>query len=207
MKEVDNFESIKNFCASNNSISSRIDFVDYFLFGQIMIRKKDGGKYAGSSNRIIKDFTIDSISDFDKKKGVIVDLCRLFTARAYINLGIKRYRDIAISMAGMCVNLLKQRDVTGCKGAFSSACGKLNSRCAKWIIDVDEPNSGQAMPISYFINSLRGGNVLHRINTVNGYHLIAEPFDLLEFKKKYPNIDVHKNNPTLLFANVKNHEK
>lgn len=37
------------------------------------------------------------------------------------------------------------------------------------------------------------------IPTKNGYHIITKPFNLKQFKDKYPDIDVHKNNPTILY--------
>ena len=39
-----------------------------------------------------------------------------------------------------------------------------------------------------------------RIPTKSGIHLISKPFNMNTFKKKYPNIDVHKDNPTILFC-------
>ena len=38
------------------------------------------------------------------------------------------------------------------------------------------------------------------IPTKSGWHIITTPFNLQQFKEKYPNIDVHKNNPTLLYC-------
>ena len=38
------------------------------------------------------------------------------------------------------------------------------------------------------------------IPTKSGCHLITTPFNLQQFKEKYPDIDVHKNNPTLLYC-------
>ncbi|WP_265091158.1 hypothetical protein, partial [Acinetobacter baumannii] len=37
------------------------------------------------------------------------------------------------------------------------------------------------------------------IPTMNGCHLITKPFNLQKFKEKFPEIDVHKNNPTILY--------
>jgi hypothetical protein len=37
------------------------------------------------------------------------------------------------------------------------------------------------------------------IPTKNGYHLITERFDVKEFAEKYPDIDIQKKNPTLLY--------
>lgn len=37
------------------------------------------------------------------------------------------------------------------------------------------------------------------IPTVNGIHLITKPFNTQEFRTKFPDVDVHKNNGTLLY--------
>ena len=37
------------------------------------------------------------------------------------------------------------------------------------------------------------------IPTKNGHHLITKKLDVKKFKDKYPNVDVQKKNPTLLF--------
>jgi hypothetical protein len=50
-----------------------------------------------------------------------------------------------------------------------------------------------------FINDQTPDKVVKKIPTPHWMHLITTPFDLQEFKKVYPEIDVHKNNPTILF--------
>ena len=37
------------------------------------------------------------------------------------------------------------------------------------------------------------------IPTKNGYHLITTRFDIMEFKEYFPDIDIQKKNPTLLY--------
>jgi len=41
---------------------------------------------------------------------------------------------------------------------------------------------------------------LYSVETKSGVHIITKPFNLQQFKEKYPDIDVHKNNPTLLYC-------
>ena len=38
------------------------------------------------------------------------------------------------------------------------------------------------------------------IPTKNGLHLICRPFNVSKFKRIFPEIDIHKDNPTILFA-------
>jgi len=44
------------------------------------------------------------------------------------------------------------------------------------------------------------GNKIEKvIPTKNGFHLITGKFNVIEFKKLYPEVDIQKKNPTLLF--------
>ena len=38
------------------------------------------------------------------------------------------------------------------------------------------------------------------IPTKNGSHIIMRAFNLQRFREKYPDVDVHKNNPTILYC-------
>ena len=38
------------------------------------------------------------------------------------------------------------------------------------------------------------------IPTKNGSHILMKPFNLAKFKEKYPDVNVHKNNPTILYV-------
>jgi len=41
--------------------------------------------------------------------------------------------------------------------------------------------------------------VITLIPTKNGVHLITKPFDIEMFKKSFPNVDIQKKNPTLIY--------
>jgi hypothetical protein len=51
------------------------------------------------------------------------------------------------------------------------------------------------VPIGYLV----GPKIESIIPTKNGHHLITKRFDVNKFKEKYPEIDVVKKNPTLLY--------
>jgi hypothetical protein len=57
------------------------------------------------------------------------------------------------------------------------------------------------MEVSRFITSLKpeGVKVETVLPTKNGYHLITSKFDVKTFKEKFPDIDIQKKNPTLLY--------
>lgn len=77
-----------------------------------------------------------------------------------------------------------------------------------WIVDLDRDADGKLKHNIYdvisLINTIKPfddgeGKYICEIPTKNGCHLITRPFQLNKFKEKYPDIDVHKNNPTLLY--------
>jgi hypothetical protein len=51
------------------------------------------------------------------------------------------------------------------------------------------------IPIGYNV----GPKVETIIPTKNGHHLITKRFDTQSFKEKYPDVDIQKKNPTLLY--------
>ena len=58
--------------------------------------------------------------------------------------------------------------------------------------------------IDYITNEcepLNQNKFCYRINTAHGVHLITTPFNTAKFCQRFPDIDVHKNNPTLLYFN------
>jgi hypothetical protein len=44
-----------------------------------------------------------------------------------------------------------------------------------------------------------GDKIEKVIKTKNGFHLITCKFNVMEFKKLYPDVDIQKKNPTLLY--------
>ena len=98
------------------------------------------------------------------------------------------------------------------RSVFSTAAGKsFMAKDKKYIVDIDDVDlttvEGQhrVEMISERIKEIRGkgGNntdkVCLAVPTKSGVHLITHPFDVGTFQKSFPNIDVHKNNPTLLY--------
>lgn len=181
---IDNFDLLKSFYHES---PYKYD-PDSFLFGQIMTRKKD----TGESPRIIKDIIFNVPEDFDSKKSDIVELCNHFNARAYLNIAPKSYRKVAFRMIRECTDLIESRQESRLRSLFSKSCGNTIGPVKYWILDVDD--------------EFNYGNVCNsttyelEVPTVNGYHLIHKPFDPRYFKNRYPLVQIHKNNPTLLYS-------
>ena len=85
---------------------------------------------------------------------------------------------------------------------FDSVVGQLKTREKRWVVDIDTKDVEQLNAVKFAINKYcnpSGDKVEAVIPTKNGYHLITDRFDVLEFKKHFPEIDIQKKNPSVLY--------
>jgi len=173
----------------------------YMLY--IFKRKKDqpeGERDNHQSVRTIRSYCIKSIEQLEKRYDEVMMMCEMFKARAYIHVQKQNHRDVSLNM----MVALAQRIQDGNheqQNLFDSVVGQLKTLEKRWIVDIDTTDYHAVTELSQFITSLRpeGVKVESVIPTKNGYHLITKRFDVMEFKKQYPGIDIQKKNPTLLF--------
>jgi hypothetical protein len=188
-------------------IKSLLDFQsnDDFYHLQIIKRKKEHPDL-GSNNIVIKTYYIQSIDYLELKKDEIISLCDLHDARAYINLNVRSFEKMAFQLLKKTTDLIMNKDFKSARKAYESVCGASGTtRDKKWIIDIDEPEVSplmlahidyKCMPIS---DSIQNGKIYATIPTKNGHHIITKPFDVRNFSSQYPDIEIHKNNPTILY--------
>lgn len=170
----------------------------YMLY--ILKRKKDqpqGERDNHQSVRTIRTYCIKSIEQLESRFEEIIMMCEMFKARAYIHVQKQNHKDVSLNM----MVALAQRIQDGNheqQSLFDSVVGQLKTYEKRWIIDVDGP---EPVALHSIIDSLRpeGPKVIAKIPTKNGIHYITERFDVMEFKRMYPNIDIQKKNPTLLY--------
>lgn len=192
---IDNLELIKpllNFEKSG-------DF--YMLY--VLKRKKDqpeGERDNHQSVRTIKTYCIDNIEYLEKRYDEIKTLCEVFKARAYIHVQKQNHFDVGMEMIKTIIDRV-QSGQSNQKNVFDSVVGKLKTNEKRWIVDIDTKDLFFAEEVAELINTIRpeGAKVEAVIPTKNGVHLITKKFDVLEFKKRYPELDLQKKNPTLLF--------
>ena len=204
---IDNFELIKPLLKFPN------DDIYYHL--QILRRGKDHPELA-AANRVIKAYFICSLESLDYVEQEIKDLCKFFGARAYINLAPKSIKKTTMLQQMYLAERAYIGDYKKIWKSWNTCAGEIKGEEPRWIVDidhnVDDPNLEPAWgaiadfidkecePHTLLHNPLRIAKVITDIPTKNGYHLITTPFNLQQFKEKYPDIDVHKNNPTLLYC-------
>jgi hypothetical protein len=192
---INNIELIKPLLKFDNEG----DFYMLYVFK----RKKDqpeGEKDNHQSVRTIKSYCVTSIEYLEKRYDEIIQLCEVFKARAYIHVVKQNHKDVAMNMITEIVTRIQSGQINQ-KNVFDSVVGQIKTTEKRWIVDIDDTCFSSILKIDGFINTLRpeGNKVEALIPTKNGYHLITKRFDVMEFKKKYPNIDIQKKNPTLLY--------
>ena len=172
----------------------------YMLY--IFKRKKDQttDKANHQSVRTIKTYCIGSIEQLEKRYDEIIQLCEMFKARAYIHIQKQNHKDVAMNMITEIVNRIQSGQINQ-QHVFDSVVGQIKTQEKRWIVDIDSKENGIENLISNEIHMLRpeGPKVEVVIPTKSGFHLITKRFDVMEFKKKYPEIDIQKKNPTLLY--------
>jgi hypothetical protein len=193
---IDNLEIIKPLL----NFSEPGDFYMLYVFK----RKKDqpeGEKDNHQSVRTIKAYCIESIDHLERRYAEIKQLCEMFKARAYIHVQKQNHKDVSLEMMMALAERIKNGSQNQ-KGLFDSVVGQLKTNEKRWIVDVDTKDQVELDAIKYNINKFcrpEGDKVESIIPTKNGYHLITERFDVMEFKKHFPTIDIQKKNPTLLY--------
>lgn len=198
---IDNFDQISDL------LEFRSD--DDFYFLQIIQRKKDNPGLKGTNNnsRVIKTYYVNSKKYLLNKKDEIIDICKLFNARAGLNLNRRSYKKCSLQTARLILDQMANQDDKHAMNAFNSVCGRFsNESDKKWIIDIDTKTDKvhdnlQIGAMSMLLTPIqpKGEKAITCIETKNGYHLITKPFNIQEFKEIYPDLDIHKNNPTILY--------
>jgi hypothetical protein len=208
---IDNLNLIKELLNFENEG----DF--YMLY--VLKRKKDqpeGERDNHQSVRTIKTYCIESIEHLEKRYDEVKQLCEIFKARAYIHVQKQNQKEVSLNMMVELAQRI-QNGQHNQKGLFDSVVGQLKTSEKRWIIDVDDSKVPSPMMIAFIEYECRPITVVkfdevgipigHEVGpkmeavipTKNGHHLITKRFDVMKFKEKYPNIDIQKKNPTLLY--------
>lgn len=190
---VNNFDQIKSLLKFENEHE--------FYFVQILQRKKEHPEL-GKNNRLIKAYYVYSIEKLDKYTEEIIGLCEKFNARAYIHLNRRNSKQIAFEMMELLATNLKLNQFDYLDKIYNSVCGHHHSDKDKtWIIDIDEKGFDVSkLAIQLYDIEPIGKKIVIEIPTKNGIHVISKPFNKQKFKEIYPEIDIHTNNPTILYT-------
>lgn len=200
---VDNFNQINALIDNTSSKEECSEQMDIYYHLQIIKRSKDTGE--GANSVCLKAYQVDKAHPLLKYRDDIINLCERFKARAYINLSPKSKKSTAIQMLNNLADCFRKNDFQHINRIWNSAAGQVGAILKYWVIDCDYTKSFGPTELKGVIQFIRSCRPLDRekivalVPTRNGMHIITYPFDLLQFRQKYPDIDVHKNNPTVLY--------
>jgi len=173
----------------------------YMLY--ILKRKKDqpeDERDNHQSSRTIKTYCIDILEYLESKYEEIIQLSELFKARAYIHVQKQNHKDVALDMMILLAERIKNGQHNQ-KNLFESVVGKVKRMENRWIVDIDDKDENELAKTISVVDETRpiGSKVEAVIPTKNGYHLITKRFDVEMFRKSYPQLDIQRKNPTLLY--------
>lgn len=177
-----------------------------FFFVQVMQRNKEKNN-VGSSGYVIKDYHFFDKETFLSKKEEITTLCKAFNARAYFWINPRNCKEVQYEIIREALEAIE----LGTHKLFkcvSRALGRkrCNKYKSKWILDFDTKDWSLINKYLDLVRKCRPNvnKILYYVPTVNGIHVITLGFDLEQFKQelaiaKLDNIDIHKDNPTILY--------
>lgn len=187
---------------------------DYYLLQVIKRRKENPNMETGE--RVLRTVYVTSLEKLDKMWNDLTTLATQNNARVYINLNVKSMKKTSMLAMKELAGRVMDDNFKGAYHIFDSAAGQCGAtRDKKWIVDLDEKDveidfETYEVLIMRTINRCmpEGKKILEAIPTLNGVHLITNPFNIKEFKEKVEEYgfhcpDLHKNNPTLLYYNNK----
>lgn len=200
---IDNIKIIKTLL----NFEKEGDFYMLYVFK----RKKDqpeGERDNHQSVRTIKTYCVDSVEYLDKRYDEIKQLCEIFNARAYIHVQKQNHSDVSLDMMVSLAERIKN-GVKNQKGLFDSVVGQIKTNEKRWVIDIDNVSIDGFSHDKYYVSMREYINELQLeagkeqgmtfIKTKSGFHIITQPFNVMRFKEKYPDVDIQKKNPTVLY--------
>lgn len=192
---IDNIELIKSLL----NFSDEDDFYMLYVFK----RKKDQPEDERDNHqsvRTIKTYCVESIEYLEKRYDEIKQLCEMFKARAYIHVQKQNHKDVSLNMMVALAQRIQDGNLKQ-QHLFDSVVGQIKTREKRWVVDIDTKDPATVLKVRGVINMCRpeGDKIIEMIPTKNGFHLITERFDVMEFKNSYPDIDIQRKNPTLLY--------
>lgn len=203
MTIIDNLRTIKGLLNFENEG----DFYMLYVFK----RKKDqpeGERDNHQSVRTIKTYCVDSIEYLEKRYDEIKQLCEMFKARAYIHVQKQNHKDVSLNMMVALAQRIQDGNLRQ-QHLFDSVVGQLKTHEKRWIIDIDNVSTDSFAHAEYYTSMREYINELQEeagkdksmtfVKTKSGFHIITQPFNVMKFKEKYPDIDIQKKNPTLLY--------
>lgn len=202
---IDNFDHIKPLMLFDES-------ENLFMHLQVLRRGKDHPDLP-AANKLVKAWLVRDFKHLESIRDEIVFLCEHYGARAYISCVPKSLAKLNALILRKLADYNYDNHIVNPWHVLNSACGELPGMVKRWVIDVDtkdddaiehlmskidriwldaHPADGSKMRVQAWL--------VNEIPTLNGSHLLVRPFNLQEFKKRFPEVEVKKNGLTALYV-------
>ena len=202
-----------------NNLELIIPFLNFrnpgdYYFLQILKRRKENPDL-GKDMVHLRDYYIFSVDDLTRRIPEIEDLCNRENARAYFRMNVRNSKKTSLETLRRLADLIASGNYDAGWRAWASCSGEFHSDPdKKWIVDVDWKDLDRKSDLSQILTLVENlqseaGRIpmVELIPTLNGTHIICRPFNLKKFRDVFPNVDVHKDNPTILYASYSNESK
>lgn len=195
-KMVNNTEQIRNMLSFGP---------DDFYFVEVIKRRKDNPDLS-RSEKVIRNFYIESFENYDKLIPTIIKLSDFENARAYIRANKRNYKKLALPILKRVTDYLISGNEKSIRTVFDSVAGETHSDAdKKWIVDVDgvwyiTPSETLNTFLTVLQLEAERTPMIEIVPTKSGYHIVTRPFNLQKFKEVYGGIDVHKDNMLILYC-------
>jgi hypothetical protein len=171
-------------------------------FYEILIKKN-------SNNQVIKHYMIDNLQSLltDYKEMKHISDC--LDASVYIKLGSYSKEKLGYKILETLSKKLEKQELDYSM-LVQESIDDLNSNIEIWVVNVDYKNVSinDVLRIKTVINDCapNGRNIVGDIPTPNGAHIITRPFNtrqFLTYQDVCYKVEIKKNNPTILYSNIK----
>lgn len=200
---VNNLDIIKPFI--------KFESEDDFYFIEILKRRKENPDLPKNFIKI-KSYYVTSLEELDKLMPEIITICDATNSRGYFYLNSRSFETIAQENLRKLIDVVINKDFMYARKAYDSTCRSFSSkRKQTWIIDFDYEGNGCTPKDTLRFDAIvdkatklqREGRhkvMIETIPTKNGIHIITHPFNIAKFKSVFSNLEIHKDNPTVLYV-------
>jgi len=199
---TDNFKAIRDLLNFSDK--------DKFYLLQIFKRRKDNPGMKKDMT-ILDSFFISSLDQYDEMEEKIKKICIDNNARAYFRLNRRSFKQVALKTLGRIAKMIEDENYEHVKRAYLSCAGEFHKEEDKtWIVDLDRNGDSDedfdvyvnnvSFEVQKLIQETGKDDSIVVVPTKNGLHLVCRPFNISKFRGKISDVDIHKDNPLVLFC-------
>jgi hypothetical protein len=183
---------------------------DWFYEVMVLQRKKDNPHLVNNQNvRNIKSYMIKDLDSLLERYDEMKTLSEVFNARVYIKLQPYSLTKLGFKLFEVLSQRMQNKEYSY-NSLVTKAIGNMSSEKKIWIVDIDykDVTENDILRIKTIINDCEpgGDHIITTIPTPNGIHIVTKGFNTQQFmthQDVYYKCDVKKNNPTILYSNLK----